>query len=69
MNKGSGTNLAYYMSKDRNKLVEFIALLPFKIEIKSINYENKKHVCYFNLPDGMDYPQVKLKNLDLDEVY
>ena len=69
MKNEKGTKLAYFLSKDRKKLVEFVASLPFKIEIKSINFENKKYVVYFVFADYTDYPRMKLKNLNIDEVF
>ena len=64
----NSTFLTYICSKSEDKLTQFIWSLPYKIEIKSIEYKKGKWFCWFNHSSSRDPLKTKVKNIDLDKI-
>ncbi len=45
------TRAGYVAGKNPDDVTSFILLMPFRVEIKSWNFANKRFYCFFNLPD------------------
>lgn len=55
MVKAYATRLRYASSSSPEELEGIVNSLPFKVELKSIQWDGKKWVCWFVLPDNVSH--------------
>lgn len=46
------TKLRFISAKEPEMITAALMNLGFKVEIKSIYYDGKKHICWFTVRDG-----------------